>query len=202
MLRTVGTCGRTDENLKEVLEPRERGWEGLPPPPIFTSTKAKSAGAGKEDSSATPIVTSLRLPRADLELQVTMPPPTEPAAAPETETVPESPVTRSPSISIATLSDFTTADISDAEFPVDPHNTFYLEDGNVEVLCGNTLFRVHPTILFFHSPALRQMFAQPNLASVESPNGCPRILSSDTAADFAALLNMIYLPRYAALRPR
>ena len=205
VLRTVGDCSQTDENLKEVLELRERGWEGLPPPPIFTSTKAKSAGASKEDPSATPIVTSLGLPSTDLEPQVTLPSPTEPAAAPETETAPESPVTQSPSISIATLSDFTIADTPDDESPVDPaavtpHETFYLEDGNVEVLCDNTLFRVHTSILSFHSPALRQMLSQTSLASTESPNGCPRILSSDTATDFATLLKMIYLPRCAALR--
>ena len=74
------------------------------------------------------------------------------------------------------------------------HNAFYLEDGNVEVLCGNTLFRVHTSVLSFHSPMLRRIFAQTNLATAESPNGCPRILSSDTATDFTTLLKMIYLP--------
>jgi len=128
---------------------------------------------------------------------------------------PDTPVIRSPSISIASFSDFNTADVSDDEPPVDssiadtsddglpfdattvvPHNTFYLEDGNVEVLCGNTLFRVHTTVLSFHSPALSRMFAQASLATVESPNGCPRITSSDTAADFATLLKMIYFPGF------
>ena len=66
----------------------------------------------------------------------------------------------------------------------------------MEVLCGNTLFRVHTSILSFHSPALRRMFTQTGLTSAESPNGCPRILSSDTAMDFVALLKMIYLPGY------
>jgi hypothetical protein len=114
--------------------------------------------------------------------------------------VPASPVTQSPSISIATLSDFTIADTFDDEPPIDdpiataPHETFYFQDGNVEVLCGNTLFRVHTSILTFHSPALRQMFAQTILDTAESPNGCPRILSSDTATDFSTLLKMIYLP--------
>jgi hypothetical protein len=64
----------------------------------------------------------------------------------------------------------------------------------VEVLCGNTLSRVHASVLSFHSPALRQMFTRTNLTAVESPNGCTRILSSDPAADFATLLKMIYLP--------
>ena len=113
--------------------------------------------------------------------------------------IPASPATQSPSISIATLSDFTTADISD-EPPIDPtaitsHETFNFEDGNVEVLCGNTLFRVHSTILSLHSPAFRRMFAQDSLATAESPNGCPRIQTLDTAADFSALLKVIYLPR-------
>jgi hypothetical protein len=114
--------------------------------------------------------------------------------------VPASPVTQSPSISIATLSDFTIADTFDDEPPIDDHTataqheTFYLQDGNVEVLCGNTLFRVHTSILSFHSPVLRQIFAQTSLDTAESPNSCPRIVSSDTAADFATLLKMIYLP--------
>jgi hypothetical protein len=128
--------------------------------------------------------------------------------------VPASPVTQSPSISIATLSDFTIADTSDGESPIDaaiadvsddeppiddptataPHETFYLQDGNVEVLCRNTLFRIHTSILSFHSPALRRMFAQTSLDMAESPNGCPRILSSDIATDFATLLKIIYLP--------
>ena len=122
------------------------------------------------------------------------------------DTVPASPVTQSPSISVSSLSDFTIADISDDESLIDPatitpHATFYLEDGNVEVLCGNALFRVHTSILSFHSPALRQMFDQTSLSSAESPGGCPRISSSDTAADFATLLKMIYLPGYVTLPP-
>jgi len=127
------------------------------------------------------------------------------------------PVAHSPSISIATLSDFTIADVSDDEPPADssildssdddlltdptaivPHETFYLEDDSVEVLCGNTLFRVHTTILSFHSPALRRMFARASLTTAESPNGCPRITSSDTPMDFTALLKMIYLPGFVA----
>ena len=64
----------------------------------------------------------------------------------------------------------------------------------MEVLCGNTLFRVHTSILSFHSPVLRRMFSPTSLASAESPNDCPRILSSDSATDFATLLKMIYLP--------
>ena len=158
----------------------------------------------------------------DLELQIppSQPPPLELVTAPESGTVPASPVTsvtQSPSTSIASLSDFAItdtdddeppidpiADTSDDELPVDPtvtapHKTFYFEDGNAEVLCGNTLFRVHTTVLSLHSPVLRRMFAQTNLAAAESPNGCPRLLTSDTPKDFATLLKTIYLPGFVAL---
>ena len=183
---------------------------------MFATGKPKQIKVNQKDPAATPIATSLGLPNRDFQPQ-TPQPLLESVTALEPDTVPASPVTpvtQSPSISIATLSDFTVADPSDDESPVDsaiadtsgdgppidpttavPHETFYLEDGNVEVLCGKTLFRVHTTTLSFHSPALRQMFSQTNLAMAESHNGYPRILSSDTPKDFATLLKMIYLPR-------
>ncbi|KAF9783248.1 hypothetical protein BJ322DRAFT_1212047 [Thelephora terrestris] len=190
------------EEIQEVFRLRERGWEGLPPPPpVFTTSRPEQTNMGQEDPSATPVATSLGLPDVDLESQTFGPPPLDSIATPETEMISRSPVTLSPSTSIATLSDFTVADVSDDESPVDlttitPHSTFNFADGNVEVLCGNTLFRVHTSILSFHSPALRQMFVRANLAAAESPNGCPSILSSDTATDFATLLKVIYLPGY------
>jgi len=199
---------------------RERGWEGLPPPPTFTAGKPKPTGANRKDPAATHVVTSFGLPTRDLEPQIPQAHPRESITVPDADTFhasPVAPATQSPSISIATLSDFTTADVSDDESPTDPtisdtsddelsidpaavtqHETFYLEDGNVEVLCGNTLFRVTASILSFQSPTLRRMFAKTNLASAESPNGCPRVLSSDTTTDFATLLKMIYLPGFVA----
>ena len=158
---------------------------------------------------------SLGLPNKDPEPHILQPSPLQPVSTPRPDImVSASPVTQSPSISIATFSDFTIADTSNGKSPIDatiadasddepaiddptaaaPHEIFYLQDGNVEVLCGNTLFRVHISTLSFHSPVLRQMFAQTNLDMAESPNGCPCILSSDTTADFATLLKMIYLP--------
>ena len=192
----------TKAKLQEAIQLRERRWEGLPPPPEFK--KPKPITKDQQDPSATPIATSLGLPKGDPQPNVLHPSSPEHITTPETDTVPASPITQSPSISVSSLSDFTIADTSDDESPIDPttitpHNTFYLEDGNIEVLCGNTLFRVHTSILSFHSPALRRMLAQASLASAESPNGCPRILSSDPPRDFTTLLKMIYLPGYAAL---
>ena len=200
---------------------REHGWEGLPPPPVYTTGKPKPNGANQRDPIATPIATSLGLPNRDPEWQIPKPLSPKSTSVPEPTTIfepPVTPVTQSPSSSIATLSDFTIADTSDDEPPVDssiadtsddnppvdsaaivPHKTFYLEDDSVEVLCGNTLFRVHTTILSFHSPALRWMFAPTRLVTAESPNGCPRITSSDTATDFTTLLRMIYFPGFVAL---
>ena len=177
------------------------GWKGLLPPPEFKTRKPKPITKNQQDPSATPIATSLGLPKGDPQPNVLHPSPPEFITAPETDTVPASPIAQSPSVSVSSLSDFTIADTSDDESPIDPttitpHDTFYLEDGNVEVLCGNTLFRVHTSILSFHSPALRRMFDQASLESAESPNGCPRVLSSDPPRDFATLLKMIYFPGY------
>ena len=220
-VRLVKGGHRAKTTFQEVVTLRERGWEGLPPPPVFTTGKLEPTGVNQKDPAATPVATSLGLPSRDLEPQIPQHPPFESIIGPESDPIPASPATpviQSPSISIATLSDFTIADTSDDESrtdptiadtsddepPIDPtaitpHETFYFEDRNVEVLCGNTLFRVHPSILSFHSPALRRMFAQTNLTAAESPNGCPRILSSDTPKDFATLLKMIYLPGYVIL---
>ena len=174
---------------------RELDWEGLPPPPTF-ATKRVPTVQGQKDPSATPTVTSLGLPNRDFEPQISQQPPPESVAS-ETDTVPAS-----PSIDVSTLSDFTITDPSDDEPPIDPaavapHETFYLEDGNVEVLCGSTLFRVHTSVLSFQSPALRRMFTQTALTSAESINDCPRIRSSDLSTDFATLLKTVYLPGYA-----
>jgi hypothetical protein len=207
--------GHRLRDFQELISLRERGWEDLPPPPVFTTSKPKPTDADQKDPAATPVATSLGLPSGNPEPQIPQSPPPEPVVIPETDTmIPASPVAQSPSISIASLSDFTIADTSDDEPltdatiadalddepPIDdptataPHEAFYFEDGSVEVLCGNTLFRVHPSIMSLHSPALRRMFARTSLDMAESPNGCPRILSSDTATDFATLLKTIYLP--------
>ena len=213
---------RAKPDPQEVVALRERGWEGLPPPPVFATRRLNPVSASQRDPAATPVVTSLGLPNRDLEPQIlpSQPPPPQLVSTPESDPIPASsvtPVTHSPSISIATLSDFAITDTSDEEPPIDstiadtsddelpadptitaPHETFYFDDGNAEVLCGNTLFRVHTIILSFHSPVLRRIFAQTNLVAAESPNGCPRILTSDTSEDFSTLLKTIYFPGFVA----
>ena len=151
-----------------------------------------------QDPATTPVATSLGLPDVIRELSETPTIPSPTPGHPSDESA-RSSAPPSPSTSISTLSDFAALDSLDGDPIVEPgtitpHYMFYLDDRSVEVICGMTLFRVHTSILSFHSPVLRQMFSSANLAAAESPNGCPRIESSDTPADFAVLLKAIYLP--------
>jgi len=191
-------------DFQEIVDLRERDWEGLPLPPASNTGKPKPAGADQKDPAATPVITSLGLPSRDLEPRVPQQLPLKHTVTLETDTWPVSPAPHSPSVSISTMSDFTVADASDLELPLDPtviipHDTFYLEDGNVEVLCGNTLFRVHASVLSFHSPVLGRTLKSENLTGAESSNGCPRILFPDAATDFTTLLKIVYLPEYVTL---
>jgi len=104
----------------------------------------------------------------------------------------------SPTLSISTVSDLTPTelgeDIEDDNEVVVHHDTFYFEDGNVEILCGHTLFRVHSTTVSFSSLKLRDILSHSALLHAPTPEGRPRITFTDTAQDFAVLLKMIYTP--------
>ena len=122
-------------------------------------------------------------------------------------------------MSIFTLSEFAIADASDDGSPVGstladtsdigplvgptvviPHEILYLDDGDVDMLCRITLFRVIVSALSLHSPALRQLFARTNPATAESPNRLlSRILSPDTTNDFAKLIKVVYHPGFFTL---
>ena len=110
----------------------------------------------------------------------------------------------SPTLTISTISDLTPTELGDDtgegsdERTTIRHDTFYFEDGNVEIVCGRTLFRVHSTTVSFSSPKLRGILSQPALLQASIPEGCPRIAISDTAHDFAVLLKMIYTPGYVS----
>jgi len=108
----------------------------------------------------------------------------------------------SPTFSISSLSDSTPTEFgedigegSDERIPT-RHETFYLEDGNTEIVCEHTIFRVHSPIVSFSSPNLRDMLSPSTLLNAPMPGGCPRIVFNDSAEDFAVLLKMIYTPGY------
>ena len=107
--------------------------------------------------------------------------------------------TSSPTLSISTISDLTPTELSEdikhgEEQVAVHHDTFYFEDGNVEILCRDTIFRVHSPILSFSSPKLRDILSQPALLRAPTPGGCPRVTVSNSAEDFAILLKMVYTP--------
>jgi hypothetical protein len=106
----------------------------------------------------------------------------------------------SPTLSISTVSDLTPSELgedigegSGGRIPAH-HGTFYLEDGNVEIVCGLTIFRVHSPVVSFSSPKLRDTLSPSTLLNAPMPGGCPRVSVTDSADDFAVLLKMIYTP--------
>jgi hypothetical protein len=106
----------------------------------------------------------------------------------------------SPTFSISTISDLTPTELGkdtgegSSEQMIIRHETFYFEDGNVEIISGGTIFRVHSTIVSFSSQKLRDILSQLALFHTSTPEGPPRITVTDSAVDFTALLKMIYMP--------
>ena len=105
----------------------------------------------------------------------------------------------SPASSISTMSDLGPTELGETEQDEGRgqaviHETFYFEDGNVEIVCGGTIFRVHSTIVSYSSSQLREILSQSALLNAPTPDGRPRISTSDSAEDFATLLKMIYTP--------
>ena len=111
----------------------------------------------------------------------------------------------SPTLSISTVSDLTPTELGEdiedsmSEQTLTRHDTFYFEDGNVEVVCGDTIFRVHSTTISFSSPKLRDILSPSTLLRAPTPEGHPRITVGDIAQDFAVLLKMIYTPGRVSL---
>jgi hypothetical protein len=118
---------------------------------------------------------------------------------PETFEVPTG-TPSSPTLSISTISDFTPTEPAEErgessdEQMFARHETFYLEDGNVEIVCGRTVFRIHSPVVSFSSKKLRDMLSPSTLLNAPMPEGCPRIVVQDSSDDFTVLLKMIYTP--------
>ena len=111
----------------------------------------------------------------------------------------------SPTLSISTISDLTPTEFdedigesSDERVPIH-HETFYLEDGNVEIMCGQTIFRVHSPVISFSCHNLRNILSSSALLGAPMPEGCPRVAFKDDPEDFSVLLKMIYTPGYVPL---
>lgn len=108
----------------------------------------------------------------------------------------------SPALSYSTVSDLTPTEFGEIERSEEqttaPHDMFYFEDGNVEIVCGDIVFRVHSTVISFASAKLRDILSPLTLLNAPMPEGLPRITVSDSAAGFAILLKMIYTPGWVS----
>lgn len=110
----------------------------------------------------------------------------------------------SPALSCSTVSDLTPTEFGEIEHSEEqttaPHDIFYFEDGNMEIVCGDTVFRVHFTIISFASTKLLDILS-PLTLNASTPEGRHRITLSDSVEDFAVLLKMIYTPGWASFPP-
>jgi len=104
----------------------------------------------------------------------------------------------SPTLSISTVSDLTLTELSVEETTIH-HDVFYFRDGNIEIVCGGTVFQVHSTIVSFSSSKLRDMLSPSTLLDAPMPEGYPRVVFKDSPEDFAVLLKMIYTPGFVPL---
>ena len=109
----------------------------------------------------------------------------------------------SPTLSISTVSDLTPTELGEEieyseEQTTTRHDKFYFEDGNVEIVCGHTLFRVHPTVISVSSPKFQDILSPPALLRAPTPEGRPRIIISESAEDSGILSWMIYTPGWVS----
>ena len=99
-------------------------------------------------------------------------------SSPETFDTPAT-VISSPTLSISTVSDLTPTELGEERTTV-RHETFYFENGNVEIVCGDTVFRVHSTAISFSSSKLRNMLSPSTLLNAPLLEGCPRVVFTDS----------------------
>lgn len=116
----------------------------------------------------------------------------------DTPSPPATPVF-SPTFSTSTVPDLTPTELGkeikhSGERKPTRHDTFYFKDGNMEIMCGDTIFRAHSTVISFSPSKLRGLLSPATLLKAPMPEGRPRITVSDSAEDFAVLLKMIYTP--------
>ena len=77
----------------------------------------------------------------------------------------------------------------DAELLVD-HPTLYMDDGNVILQCGKTLFRVHRTVLSKHSSVFQERLAPER--DHNTFRGCILVQVEVDKAGMEAILEVLY----------
>ena len=95
------------------------------------------------------------------------------------------------------------------DLPVEPtrHEALYFPDGNV-VICsagtgegpGRVAFRVHKSVLSFHSTMFKDMFSLPAVDGVnETYDGVPLVNTTDNANGWEDLLGALYHTKCARI---
>ena len=74
------------------------------------------------------------------------------------------------------------------------HEEFWLYDGSVVLAVGDTLFRVHKTVLANHSEVFADLFTVPQPAGEDTIDGCHIVRLHDSREDFVDLLRAMYQP--------
>lgn len=70
--------------------------------------------------------------------------------------------------------------------------TFWFDDGNIVLQTSNTLFRVHKSVLKFHSTVFSDMFTVPQPDDQPTVDGCPVVELTDEDEDWDSLLSILY----------
>lgn len=74
------------------------------------------------------------------------------------------------------------------------HEEFWLYDGSVVLAVGDTLFRVHKTVLANHSEVFADLFTVPQPLGEDTIDGCHIVRLHDNREDFIDLLRAMYQP--------
>ena len=98
-------------------------------------------------------------------------------------------------LSTSTVSELTAIELGeDARQGAEVHGSPYFKKGDVEIVCGDKIFRVHSTVVSSTSYKLRSILSPSALLHARTRGGLPRITLPDNPEDFAVLLNAIYTP--------
>ncbi len=76
----------------------------------------------------------------------------------------------------------------DAIYGLKRSENFWIPDGNIMLVAGETAFRVYRGLLTLQSTVFADMFASSSYNAEESHDGCPVIRLTDSAQDLAHLL--------------
>jgi hypothetical protein len=94
--------------------------------------------------------------------------------------------TSSRTLSTSTVSELTAIELGeDARQGAEVHGSPHFKKGDVEIICGDKIFRVHSTVVSSTSYKLRSILSPSVLLRARTRGGLPRITLPDNPEDFA-----------------